>query len=87
MSRFANRLTEIVGRPVVDATGLTGEFDIDLDWAPAPGEFGGQGREIPNDPRPSFFTALQEQLGLKLEPHKTLVDILMIDRAEKPSEN
>jgi uncharacterized protein (TIGR03435 family) len=87
MSRFANRLTEIVGRPVVDATGLAGEFDIDLDWAPAPAEFGGRGHEIPNDPRPSFFTALQEQLGLKLEPQKTTVHILIIDSAEKPSEH
>jgi uncharacterized protein (TIGR03435 family) len=87
LSRFANRLTEIVGRPVVDATGLAGEFDIDLDWAPVTGEFGGRGREIPNDPRPSFFTALQEQLGLKLEPHKTPINILMVDRAEIPREN
>jgi uncharacterized protein (TIGR03435 family) len=87
MSRFVNRLAQIVGRPVVDSTGLTGEFDMDLDWAPDGGQFGGQGREVPDDSRPSLFTALQEQLGLKLEPRKMSREIFVIDHAEKPSEN
>jgi uncharacterized protein (TIGR03435 family) len=87
MTQFANRLAQIVGQPVIDATGLAGDFDLDLEWAPAAGQFGGQGHEIPNDSRLSIFTALQEQLGLKLEPQKTSREIFIIDHAEKPDAN
>ena len=87
MSRFVNRLAQIVGRPVVDSTGLDGDFDMDLEWAPESGQFGGRGREVPNDTRPSFLTALQEQLGLKLESRKTSRQIFIIDHAEKPDAN
>jgi len=63
-------------RPVVDMTGLKGVYDVTLDWADA-----GQTE------KPSLFTAVSEQLGLKLEAQKTPVEILVIDHAEKPSEN
>jgi uncharacterized protein (TIGR03435 family) len=72
-------------RPVVDRTGLTGAFDGELTFAPQP---------LPGLPPPpvspdavSVFTALQEQLGLKLEAGRGPVPVLVIDNAEKPSEN
>lgn len=73
------RLVPDVNRVVVDRTGLIGTFDVDLTWTPdmTPGSTGGT----------SFFTALQEQLGLKLEPTKVSVDVLVIDRIEHPTEN
>jgi uncharacterized protein (TIGR03435 family) len=78
----------VLDRPVVDKTGLTGNFDFDLSWMPNETQFGGKGASIPADPdSPDIFTAMQEQLGLKLESQRDPVDVLMIDRAEKPSEN
>jgi uncharacterized protein (TIGR03435 family) len=76
-------------RVVVDKTGLTGEYDMDLTWTPVdpplgPGDVG----QAPPDPNaPSIFTALQEQLGLRAEPSKGPVEILVIDSAEKPTGN
>jgi uncharacterized protein (TIGR03435 family) len=65
-----------VGRIVVEKTGLTGSFDIDLDWTQDPSADAGG---------PSIFTALQEQLGLKLEPARGQVEVLVIDHAERPT--
>jgi bla regulator protein blaR1 len=85
-----------LGRPVIDRTGLTGRYDIKLQWTPDPGQnataLGGAlppGVEPPpSDPNgPSIFAALQEQLGLRLESEKAPVDLIVIDRVEKPSEN
>jgi len=75
-------MTEL-GRPIVDATGLTGEFNIDLEFA-----FRGPGQP-PRDPLegPTLFMALQEQLGLKLESARLAVDTLVVDSAERPGEN
>lgn len=93
MARIARELSPFAGRTVQDETGLTGSFDFQLTWTPDPGE----SREaldklkatgIPLDPSgPSFFSAIQEQLGLKLESKKGQVEILVIDHAERPSEN
>ena len=81
MESLAQELT-FVGRVVLDRTDLSGGFDLDLEWAPdAPGA------GTPDDPNPSIFTALQEQLGLKLEAIKAPSDALVIDSAERPSEN
>jgi uncharacterized protein (TIGR03435 family) len=88
--QLANTLSNIVGQAVVDRTGLTGNFDIDLTWTP---EQTAQRPPDTQDPPhadpdgPSIFTALQEQLGLKLESEKTPVDVLVIDHAEHPIEN
>ncbi len=71
---FARYLSPILGRAVVDRTGLTGAFDIKLEWTPGDDASG-----------PSIFTAVQEQLGLKLESAKGPVEILLIDHAEKPA--
>ena len=83
------------GREVRDRTGLTGAFDVDLTWTPdrlgplplnAPPELV-RAREAIDPNGPSLFTAVQEQLGLKLEPKKDKVDVLVIDRIEHPTED
>lgn len=68
---LANRLSSLVGRHVVDRTGLTGTFDFDLTWA---------ADAAPDSVGPSIFTALQEQLGLKLESARGPIDVLVIDQ-------
>lgn len=97
MAEFAGRmLAGNVDRPVIDRTGLTGRYDISLefvrDYLPAgPARLNGADvpvlPEPPPDAGPSIFTALQEQLGLKLTPDKGSIEILVVDHAEKPSEN
>ena len=75
---LASRLERYVGRRVTDHTGLTAAYDFTLTWA--------QDQAI--DPTgPSLFTALQEQLGLKLDSTKGSVDMLLIDSVQRPSEN
>jgi uncharacterized protein (TIGR03435 family) len=80
MESFARSLSRIreISKLVVDRTELAGSFDFMLDWSPAQAE---------SDDHPGIFTALQEQLGLKLESAKVPVDAVIIDRAERPSEN
>ncbi len=77
---LANRLSKEVGRPVVDFTGLTGQFDLTLDWKPETMQ--PEKAEALSD-RPSIFAALQEQLGLKLEPRKLSLDVLVVDAGVK----
>lgn len=82
MSEFA-QIVQMMGldRPVVDQTSLTGRFDFTLLWTPD------VIRSTEPNAAPGLFTAVQEQLGLKLEPVKTPADVLVIDHAERPSEN
>jgi len=82
MALLADALSQAVGRVVVDKTGITGRYFVTLKWTPD----GAPASEKPDAP-PSIFTALQEQLGLKLEPQKAPVPVLVIDRAEMPSDN
>jgi len=81
----------VLDRPVVDQTALQGRFDFTLTWTPDETQFGGRGGQAPPaDPAtapPGLFTAIQEQLGLKLESTKLPVDVFVIDRLEKPTEN
>lgn len=81
---FPSAFSGPAGRMVVDRTGLTGAWDFELTFAPE-----NRGPDAPPaDPNaPSFFTAIQEQLGLKLEPTKGPVDVLVIDSAERPVED
>jgi uncharacterized protein (TIGR03435 family) len=79
---------------VTDGTGLAGKYDFTLTWAMpasgrgAPPSHGGEGAVNPEDLGPSLITALQEQLGLRLEAKKGTVELLVIDRVEKrPTEN
>jgi bla regulator protein blaR1 len=103
MAQLADMLSMEQGRKVIDRTGLTGNYDIKLEYTPdqsqgpgpggppgggpGPGPEGGMGPPPPDPNGPSIFTALQEQLGLKLESQKGPVEILVIDHVEKPSEN
>jgi uncharacterized protein (TIGR03435 family) len=92
---FAVQLSLRLGRPVVDKTGLKGSYAFNLHWTPASDELermkqGGEDQAVPQtaDPNgPSLFIALQEQLGLKLEPQTEPVQVLVIDHAEVPAEN
>jgi uncharacterized protein (TIGR03435 family) len=94
MRRLAQKLSEVIHVPVADLTGVEGAFDFQLKWAPddmraKPPSGGDKLGTLPTDlPNgPSVFAALQEQLGLKLEPRKVPTEVLAIDRAEKASEN
>jgi uncharacterized protein (TIGR03435 family) len=85
----------IQDRVVVDRTGLVGSYSVNVEWTPDPEPFASAGDLPPGLPVPppptnggiSIFTALQEQLGLKLEPARAPVQVLVIDRAEKPTED
>lgn len=78
----------IFDRPVVDKTGLSGRYDFDLEWAPDETQFGGELAAAPADaPSPPLFTAMQQQLGLKLEATRGLADALVVDTVERPSAN
>ncbi|HET8549924.1 MAG TPA: TIGR03435 family protein [Bryobacteraceae bacterium] len=95
VSMLAQQLSQQVGRNVVDKTELKGEYDIVLNWTPEPGQGGGPFAGPPppdalppaDAAGPTLFTALQEQLGLRLESQKGQVATIVIERAEKPSEN
>jgi len=81
MQVLVDMLAAQTGRPVVDATGLTEEYGFALYWIPRPP---GADPTAAEDPAgPDLFTALQEQLGLKLEPKKGPIEVLVIDHAEK----
>jgi len=94
MEMLGQTLSNVTERPVVDKTGLTGKYDFVLEWTPEAGAdartqgFGnGISEPAPAPGGPTIFTALQEQLGLRLESQKGPVQNIVIDRAEKPSEN
>jgi uncharacterized protein (TIGR03435 family) len=94
ISRLATQiLSQLTGRVVVDRTGLTGGFDVDLKWTPTPDQLPPgpppPGVEPPSiDPNgPSLFAALQEQLGLKLDTERGPVEVLVIERLQQPTEN
>ena len=82
---FGTFLSIMQRRPVIDNTGLQGAYEIHLTWAPDP--LPGRSADPNTDGRADFFTALQEQLGLKLESTRGPVDLLVIDRAEQPTED
>ena len=98
LAEFAGVVLERLDRPVIDKTGLAGRFDIHLESAldnAAPESIRLNGADSPGSPGssadtsagPSMFTAMQPQLGLKLSPETGPVDVLVIDRVEKPSAN
>jgi uncharacterized protein (TIGR03435 family) len=92
MARLADALAPSVSRVVIDRTSLDGNFDLDLQWLPDQPRQGGPlangaGGFVPSPDLPSIFTAVQEQLGLKLDSQRGPADILVIERAEKPTED
>jgi uncharacterized protein (TIGR03435 family) len=76
MQTFARNLSGGTGRNVVDKTGLAGSYDLELEFTPD---------QSPDTTGPSLFTAMQEQLGLKLDSQRAPVEVLVIDRLEKPT--
>ena len=80
MAELALTLTNESDRPVVDRTGLSGQYAFELQWTL-------ETSPTPTPSLPSLFTAVQEQLGLRLEPQRDQAEVLIIDRAERPSEN
>ena len=78
MAGFAGFLAAGMDRPVIDHTAIKGEFDLKLEWSPD---------QATDSTGPSVFTALQEQLGLRLESNKGPVEILVVDSIDKPTEN
>lgn len=78
----------ILDRPVVDRTGLSGRYDFDLEWVPDETQFGGAFPPAPADAQAApLFSAIQEQLGLKLEATKGPVSALVVDKADRPTPN
>jgi len=90
ISMLTNALSRYLGRPIHDDTGLKGSYDFKMTWTPGETE-----QSLPSDEKAapvdssgtSIFTALQDQLGLKLESKKVPLEVLVIDDIEKPSEN
>jgi uncharacterized protein (TIGR03435 family) len=95
MAGLASQLGQILGREVIDKTELKGSFDFELSWTPEPGQGGGamggppspEARPAVDSSGPSIFTAVQEQLGLRLEAARGPVKIYVIDNMSRPTEN
>jgi uncharacterized protein (TIGR03435 family) len=93
MANLAVMLERQLDRPVEDRTGLSGKYTFHIEWTPdagpcpVPPDAANTGAPIRSPEHPSIFTALQEQLGLKLESAKGPVEVIVVDRAEKPGDN
>ena len=93
ISDFAGLMqSTVLDRPVVDQTGLEGRYDFQLKWTPDDSQFPGLKGQLPPPPEgadapPDLFTALQQQLGLKMEATKAEIGVIVIDHVEKPSSN
>lgn len=88
LAQLATAISRVAGidRAVVDRTGLTGTFDVDLSWTPETRTAAGDASSMPPD-APGFFTAVQEQLGLRLESRRGPVEVFVIAGATRPAEN
>jgi len=88
MPRLAQSLTGLLGAPVVDMTDAKGVYSFTLEWTPdAPGRTGADGLPVSGAGGSTLDDVLAHQLGLKLENKKLPIDVVVIERAEKPSEN
>ena len=87
LESLAFSLSNELGRIILNKTGLTSKYNIDLKWQPDAMAAGAGNSSGADPPLPDLLTALQEQAGLKLEPAKGPVDVYVIDHVEKPSEN
>jgi uncharacterized protein (TIGR03435 family) len=81
MADLVSPLTSMVGAPVVDRTGRMGRYDLKLEWTP-------DGGAAATAPELSIFTAIREQMGLRLESSRVTIDVVVVDRVERtPTEN
>ena len=80
-------ISNFLNRPVIDRTGLSGTFDISVEWTPEPNGPGAGGNFQPDPTGPTFLEALNEQLGLKAESTKAPAQVLTIDHVDHPTEN
>src|ERR1017187_9519910 len=91
LARMVQLLSTALGKPVIDRTGLGGRYDLSLLWDDAPILQGGvPGLDAPvktGDDRGSIFTAIRDQLGLRLDPMRAAVEVIVVDRIERPSQN
>jgi uncharacterized protein (TIGR03435 family) len=89
IQQFASVLQRaILDRPVVDNTQLAGRYDFDLEWTPDESNFGGTlPKGPPDSSKPGLFTAIQQQLGLRIEATRGPIDTLVIDGLTRPSDN
>jgi uncharacterized protein (TIGR03435 family) len=88
LTTLSGQLSSILGRAVLDKTGLSGIFNFQLRWTPdAEPDAGGTPPASTDTAAPSIFTALEEQLGLKLEAGRGPVEMLAIDHIERPDGN
>jgi len=88
--RLAQLLSTAAGRPVIDRTGLSQRYDLSVIWDDAPVREGGvPGLDTPRAPgdNGSVFTAVQNQLGLRLDPQRAPVEVIVVDRIDRPSPN
>ena len=80
----------VMDRPVINQTNIQGRYNFTLDWTPDEFQFASFGPRpgpFPDNGKPNIFQAFQDQLGLKLESTKAPADVMVIDKAEKPSDN
>jgi uncharacterized protein (TIGR03435 family) len=91
ISRLTQLLSSALGKPVVDQTGLTGHYDVSLQWSDAPvadgGVIGLDAHATADPNRESIFSAIQDQLGLQLVSQREPVEMIVIDKIERPSAN
>jgi uncharacterized protein (TIGR03435 family) len=89
IAQFSAGLSPLLGYPVLDKTGLVGNYDFEIEWTPSqpPPTRPGDDGPPPDVSGTSIFSALQEQLGLRIEARKEPVDILVVQHAEKPTQN
>lgn len=87
MAMLSDALSNLLGRTVIDKTGFAGSFNVRLQYASDAVAIAGPNAPAPDPSAPTIFTALQEQLGLRLDSQKGPVEVLVVDHLEKPSEN
>ena len=98
MAMLADHLSTRLWRIVIDKTGMEGYYAFKLEWTPVPGEYGPEALGLPPEPGPNpppdaanagptIFTALQEQVGLRLKSGRGPVEVVVIDQVARPSEN
>ena len=87
LSLFAKAFSPYDGRTVIDRTGLTGSWDFELTFAPDQVDPASQTAAAIDPDAPTLPTAMQEQLGLRLEPTKGMIEVLIVERVERPSDN